>query len=138
MLFYANRIDKDGNQLLTSYANEKSADKYGGAGAQRTNGILRASFTDGKLSVNETNKGPIVRSLLKNHGQAVSMASGNFVMWAKQNGEWSETTYRFDSYGAANTLMKAMINIYEALMIIDDNDSPAAQKATPALDMNDV
>ena len=133
MYYYANRADRNGNQLLTSYANEKSAVKYGGADSEITNTEYRAEFSDDfvRMRIAEDASGPVVRSFMKNINP-VGETGGRFVLWGKADGVWGKTPFSFSSYGAANTTMKAMISLYEAMVVLDDGDeSVKREPGTP-------
>lgn len=126
-LFYSTRLDKSNNKLMTSYTNEKMRDKFGGKDATHRDTLYFAEIrADGTASISETAKGPIVRSLLINTSGTAG-DSGRFVLWGKKNGRWAETPFSFAQYGDANAAMKAMIGMYDSLLILtsaDESETP--------------
>lgn len=121
-LFYATRLDKDGNKLTTSYTNKKMADTYGGA-----NSLVQETIYAINLETNDVLEGaeglPIVRSLMVNNGEiGSSSGEGRFKLYARVNGVWQDLNMGFSNYGAANALMKAIIGQYEALVITSGAD----------------
>ena len=130
MLFYATRLDKTGNKLVTSYANQKSCDKFGGADSTQYQGIYYANISKTGAKVGEDVGGLVMRSMLVNNGSVASEAGGRFVLYGKVGGEWSRTPFAFSSYGTANTAMKALIANYQAIIIVDeDNEVPTAKSS---------
>ena len=124
-LFYSTRLDKSGNKLMTSYTNEKMRDKFGGKDATRAETLYFVHFRDnGTALVHEDVDGPIVRSLLVN-STGSQLESGRFELWGKTTpGGWQKTPFSFSQYGNANAAMKAMVGMYDAMMITtfpDDN-----------------
>jgi len=130
--FYAERADKNGNQLLTSYGNLKSAEKYGGADASIVEGLRYAHFSESctRLRINEEKGGTLVRSYLRNSNPPEGSGQGRYVLWGKTNGQWSETEHRSSSYGTANNLMKSLISAYEALVLLDEGPEPETKEKT--------
>jgi hypothetical protein len=118
-LFYATRLDKAGNKLMTSYTNAASCKKYGGAGSTLSETLYRVQFKEnGGAYINDDVDGPLVRSLLVNNTGAAG-DTGKYVLYGKMaSSGWSRTPFSFSQYGSANTAMKAMIGMYEALMIV--------------------
>ena len=141
MFYYANRLDKDGNTLLTSYANQKSADKFGGVASAKFVGTHRADFTEDltALKISEVSEGPIVRSFMRNNGKVEASTSGRYSIWSKIDGKWGPLPFRFDAYGAANTLMKALIPSFESLVVLDNDyyeEEGKEEEAYKPLDMH--
>lgn len=117
--FYATGDDKDGNLLITSYKKAEQAKKYR-AGADIVEG-LRYLDTDSS-KVTSVNTGLILRTLIAKKGVSESM-EGNFIVWARLNGEWFKTEFRYTTYAAANTAVKgALIQLYDACAVIEEND----------------
>lgn len=127
--FYADRTDSKGNRLLTSYPNAKSAEKYGGADADVTNTLYRADFDADKtkLRISEKGNGAVVRSFMQNSSepQSHNVGDGQFQLWGKIGGVWSQTDFSFDAYGTANTMMKTMISAFQAMLVLDAGGAPA-------------
>jgi len=132
--FYANRTDKNGNTLVTSYGNLKSAEKYGGADADISDTLLHAQFSDdfSRLALvadDNGGKNPVARSYMKNVNPPQDV-HGKYVIWGKSGGVWSKTPFACSSYGAANTLMKSLLAAYESLVVVetdgdeDEQDMP--------------
>jgi hypothetical protein len=125
MYYYASRNDKAGNYLVTSYGNKTSQKKYGGADARTFDGFR--VFNPGSSTFREVTDDAIedgevvVRSYMKSPAGAQSTSSGKFVLLAKDSEGWKETSFRASSYGAANTLMKALISVYGEMMIIEED-----------------
>jgi len=47
--------------------------------------------------------------------------AGNFVVYARINGAWEKTKFRYSTYAAANTAVKgALIQIYDACAVIEE------------------
>jgi hypothetical protein len=121
-LFYATRLDKSGNKLVTSYPNAASRDKFGGPEALREDTLYFVEFTaSGAAKIGENPTGKIVRSYMVNNGGAIDQG-GSLELWGKVNGEWKKTPFSFTSYGAANNAMKAMISMYQAMLVIAAGD----------------
>lgn len=139
--FYANRVDKSGNQLLTSYGNLKSAEKYGGAEADISEGEWRAEFSNSlqSLRIAPNVDGPVVRSYMKNNSQPTEGGGdGRYVLWGKIGGVWAQTGFTFSNYGAGNTLMKSLIGAYQALLIVDTGKETPARSASKPLNLEDL
>ncbi len=126
MYYYSTRDTKDGDRLMTSYASAASQKKYG-AGGSFFNGLKGAEIDpEGKLFTNETGEGLIVRSFM----QCVNpqeTSEGKFEILIKVNGSWKSSGFRFAQYGAANTLMKVLAPLYQAVMVIEPNTGQTAQ-----------
>ena len=45
---------------------------------------------------------------------------GNFVLFARIDGRWQPTKYRYPNYAAANQAMKTLIAIYDGLAVIEE------------------
>jgi len=126
-LYYATRVDRNGYKLTTSYTSQKSADKYGGAGSSRQVGILYADIKPTKLTVSEEVDGPVFRSLMLNPNP-VEGSSGEYVLYGKRDGRWDKTAFSANSYGAANTLMKSLIGMFQAIAIVQENDEQPTER----------
>ena len=139
---YAKRLDKNRNLLLTSYTNAKSAEKYGGADAEVTETLFYANFSEDhrQLSIDESRNDLVVRSYLRNAQAPQASANGVYRLWGKINGVWSETDFSFDSYGAANTLMKAVVVGYEAMLVVEETgeNKPKPARGGESMDMSSL
>jgi hypothetical protein len=133
-LYYATRLDKEGNKLTTSYTTEKMSKQYGGTQSQRSETLYMMNFE--KNTVEENGPGPIVRSLLVNNGEVTqASANGKFKLYGRENSVWSQTPFAYDNYGAANAVMKALIGQYEALVIVSNGDMTDERPETKDVDL---
>jgi hypothetical protein len=115
--FYATGEDKAGNLLITSYKKEDQAKKYR-AGSDIVEGLRYLDKEASKVTSVDT--GLLLRTLIAKKDAAEEM-SGNFVVYARINGEWEKTQFRYSTYAAANTAVKgALIQIYDACAVIED------------------
>ena len=115
--FYASGNDKDGNLLITSYKKRDQAEKYR-KGADIAEGLRYLDTDRSTVTVKDT--GLVLRTLIARKEQSEKM-EGNFVVWARLNGEWFQTEFRYGTYAAANTAVKgALIQIYDACAVIED------------------
>lgn len=124
-IYYATRLDKNGNKLTTSYADQKSCDRYGGAEATKTNTLYSVKFNDetGTAKIKEELGDLVLRSSLQNANYSENLDfSGRYILYGKLRGTWGKTEFSFPDYGTANTLMKALIDRYQALMVVDEGD----------------
>ena len=123
-LFYATRLDKDGNKLTTSYTSKKLCDQYGGgADALKSETLYFADLETNTIAENMPEY-PIVRSVMINNvGIKGRELGGKFRLFGKINGNWDDNSIgSYSNYGAANTMMKALINEYDALIILTHAD----------------
>ena len=115
--FYAIGDDKAGNTLLTSYKKEDQAKKYRD-GCDFSEGLKYLDVEGSKVTSTDT--GLLVRTLIARKSAQEAM-EGNFVVYAKINGVWEKTDFRYGTYAAANTAVKgALINIYDACAVIEE------------------
>ena len=122
-MFYATRLDKEGNKLTTSYGTEKMAKTYGGNG-KISETIFTIDFETNEVLEGDIGDRPVIRSLLVNNGTVgADLLNGKFRLYGRNRGEWEFLKLTFDSYGAANALMKAMIGQFEALTIVGPSDT---------------
>lgn len=122
--FYADGTDRAGNRLLTSYGKEAQAAKYR-AGATITEGERFLEISEDKSSAKMTVKdnGLLVRTLMV-RAKANGKMEGSFSVYAKINGEWQKTPFRYKTYSMANSAVKsALINIYDACAVIEEKTS---------------
>lgn len=128
-IYYCTKIDKKGNKLTSGYTTKKGADSYG-KGCTVQVDILKADFSDpSKLQIKDRDfDGPLIRGLLTNHNPPVETVQGDFVIWGKQNQRWFETPYSFPSYSAANSVMKSIIDDYQAMAIVDIGEQTIEEK----------
>ncbi|RZK44585.1 MAG: hypothetical protein EOO61_03260 [Hymenobacter sp.] len=134
-LFYATRLDKNGHKLVTSYPSAVNRDKFGGAGAIKEEILYFADFlASGGAKISNDPSGYIMRSYMVNNGAAAD--SGQFELWGKTNGEWKKTPFSFATYGNANNAMKAMITMYQALLVVVQGDD--AEEAIEKFDNGSV
>jgi hypothetical protein len=116
--FYATGDDKAGNLLITSYKKEDQAKKYR-AGADIVEGLRYLDTELSKITAYDT--GLVLRTLIAKRDAAEEM-TGNFVVYARINGEWEKTQFRYSTYAAANTSVKgALIQIYDACAVIEED-----------------
>ena len=117
--FYATGDDKAGNLLITSYKKEDQANKYR-AGCEIIEGLKYLDTQASKVTGKDT--GLLLRTLIAKRDAADEM-TGNFVVYARINGEWEKTQFRYGTYSAANTAVKgALIQIYDACAVIEEDD----------------
>lgn len=117
--FYATGDDKAGNMLITSYKKEDQAKKYR-AGCEVFEGLKYLDIVESKVTGNYT--GLLLRTLIARKNASGKM-EGNFVVYARINGEWEKTQFRYGTYAAANTSVKgALIQIYDACAVIEEDD----------------
>jgi hypothetical protein len=116
--FYATGEDKAGNLLITSYKQEAQAKKYR-AGADIVEGYRYLDIDRSTVTAKFT--GHLLRTLIARKDAAAKM-EGNFVVWARLNGEWFQTEFRYGTYAAANTAVKgALIQLYDACAVIEED-----------------
>lgn len=118
--FYATGDDKVGNLLITSYKKEDQANKYR-AGCEVFEGLKYLDVVESKVTGKDT--GLLLRTLIAKQRDAADEMTGNFVVYARINGEWEKTQFRYGTYAAANTAVKgALIQIYDACAVIEEDD----------------
>lgn len=131
MFFYATRTDKDGHRLMTSYGNAASQKKYGGADAKLFNGVVVRNLESGEFAELEDpskydfENEELIRSRMFNANP--EHAKGKFLIRYKDGTGWHDSEFRMNSYGAANSIMKAIIPLYAELIIVEDVESVSAQ-----------
>jgi hypothetical protein len=119
--FYADGLDKKGNRLITSYKKKDQADRYR-AGAKISEGRKFLEIFDGGAKLTAQDNGLLVRTLMTSSD--VPVMEGPFVVYAKINGEWRETEFRYSNYAAANAAVKsALINLYGNCAVIEQETS---------------
>ncbi len=117
--FYATGDDKAGNLLITSYKKEDQAKKYR-AGCEIVEGLKYLDID--RSIVTAKNTGILLRTLIARKDAATKM-EGNFVVWARLNGEWFQTEFRYGTYAQGNQAVKgALIQLYDACAVIEEDD----------------
>lgn len=129
--FYADGTDKAGNRLMTSYKREAQARKYR-ADAKITQGEKFLQIQeDGSAKIGSTGD-LLVRTLMVRPSGADEEMSGDFVVYARINGKWQPTEFRYKTYATANAAVKsALINLYSACAIVEDDGSSASPSSAP-------
>lgn len=118
--FYADGRDKAGNRLITSYKKEEQAKRYR-AGATISEGEKHLNIREDGTASLGTEGNMLVRTLmLRPEGQSDADMNGNFVVYARTNGKWAPTEFRYSTYAKANSAVKsALINLYEGCAVIE-------------------
>lgn len=119
MYTYASGPDKVGNTLITSYKKKEQADKYR-PGATYFTGFKYLNISeDGQAVV--SNEGELLLRTMLSRKDVGEPMEGNFVVYAKINGKWQKTDFRYTSYASANTAVKgALIQIYDACAVVEE------------------
>ena len=115
--FYVSRVTKDGYTLTTSYTSSVQAKKYGGDNPVIWEGVKFFDLQTVDFVSEPTDYA--VRSRMKGSSSNAS-SSGKFHLYIIQDHKLVDTGLRFDSYGAANTTMKALINVYSDLVVLEN------------------
>ena len=129
MYYYASRNDKNNNRLMTSYGNAASQKKYGGAEARLFNGIVVLKYQTGEFAEINPNEFDIDKHVLvrsRIHNPNPTGSSGKFILKSLKDGQWVDTPFRASSYGEANSIMKAVVDIYGDIIIIEETDGSVA------------
>ena len=134
MYFYTVRRDKNGNMLTTSYGKQAQAEKYGGAGAKITKDMFYLT-EDGKVTKEETPR--VLRSKLVSQAQE-GEGEGRFVLYSEKDGQFASTSFRFGTYGAANTGMKSLAQVLGTLVVVEEEYTPTAEPENEHDEENDV
>ncbi len=136
MYYYASRDDKDNNRLMTSYGNAASQKKYGGADARLFNGVVVMDTESEEFAeLADPNKYDFESELLirsRIHNPDPSGSNGKFVLYKLEKNKWVETEFRCGSYGAANTLMKALVSLYGDLIVVEETESVSKASSSSA------
>lgn len=132
--FYADGLDKAGNRLLTSYGKQAQAQKYR-AGATISEGEkFLEIMEDGSAKLTSADNGLLCRTLMVRPAGSEDEMSGNFVVWARVNGNWQETSFRYSTYAKANAAVKsALINLYPACAVIQEDKAKTSVKNQPVI-----
>lgn len=134
MYFYSTREDAKQNELTTSYNKKSMRDQYG-KGGRNYDGFMIADITDNNFrkadDMNDLGGDEvIVRSFMKHknaeNASGTNTTSGNFELLTLREGKWAPTGFRAASYGAANTLMKSLIEGYGRLLVVEHNPKGGA------------
>lgn len=134
MYYYADRQDKAGRRLITSYGKEAQARKYGGANARVDSKQRRMVLReDGTASMSTTGTdGLLLRTFMSNPNRTPSAdEGGKFVVYGKIGDKWERTSFSYKTYATANSAVKsALINMYDACAIVEDEgDAPSAPQS---------
>lgn len=129
-IFYATKLDKNGNKLTVGYLTSKNRERYAKDG-NYADTVYFADFNDsGKLLLTDIEgeqepRGHIMRGMLVNNNYSGqdSAEGGPFVLYGKLDGVWSRTPFSFNDFSSANSSMKAMIGQYQAMLIRDESSS---------------
>ena len=121
-MFYADGKDKAGNRLLTSYGKRDQAERYR-AGAKITDDCERFLVISDEGTALIKEEGELkLRSLLIRADTQEEVFEGNFVLYARIEGRWQPTKYRYPNYAAANQAMKTLVAIYDGIAVIEEKD----------------
>lgn len=135
--FYADGNDRSGNRLITSYGKADQAKRYR-AGADITQGEKFLNIQDNgsaKISASDDGRGLLVRTLMVNANPESADMSGRFVVYAKINGQWQPTEFRYSTYAKANAAVKsALINLYPACAVIETDESGSTSNVAVSRD----
>lgn len=119
-MFYADGKDKAGNRLLTSYGKRDQAERYR-AGAAITDDQEQFLVISDEGTALIKQEGDLkLRSLMIKASNEEEVLEGNFVLYARIDGRWQPTKYRYPSYAAANQAMKTLIAIYDGIAVIEE------------------
>lgn len=131
--FYADGVDRSGNRLITSYGKADQAKRYR-PGAQVSQGEKYLTlYEDGTAKLTTIPNNLLCRTLMVRSNPDAEEMSGRFVVWAKVNGRWQETDFRYPTYAKANAAVKsALINLYAACAVIETEDAPVDNESAPA------
>jgi len=126
--YYAKRYTKNGDTLITSYTKEADQKKYGGADASFSTGVKGVTFdVNGKISYNDEGEGFVLRSYMR-AVERQETSQGKFLILGATNDVWSETGFRFGTYGAANAVMKQIAPLYDAVIIVEETPNESKPK----------
>lgn len=132
--FYADGTDRAGNRLLTSYKKEDQARRYR-AGAEISRGEkFLVMQEDGSAKLSSEGE-LLVRTLMVRPSTEADEMTGQFVVYARVNGKWGPTEFRYPTYAKANAAVKsALINIYQACAVIEEDNAPTPVAAPVSTD----
>lgn len=140
--FYSTRRDKRGNTLLTSYDTKSSVEKYGGDGkVEHTVYYLNSST--GAINTEGGEGFEVLRSIVLNAKVPKEINPETkqlrFVVKAKTGNEWFELGQSFPQYGLANNFMKSVVDLYEAVAVVD-TEPPTGEtlRSPPVQDDDDL
>lgn len=125
--FYADGNDRQGNRLLTSYGKADQAKRYRpGANYSQGEKFLQL-LENGNAKLSAEDNGLLCRTLMVRAATEEDNMNGRFVVFAKVNGRWQETEFRYPNYAKANAAVKsALINLYPACAVIEMDENPVA------------
>lgn len=134
--FYADGIDKSGNRLVTSYGKQDQAKRYRANASISQGEKFLVIGEDGSAKLGEDDgEGLLVRTLMINSNPEPENMTGKFVVYAKINGTWRETNFRYSTYAKANSAVKsALINLYPACAVIEEGESSSNVPVSTAED----
>lgn len=133
-IFYATKIDKNGDKLTTGYLTSKNRARYA-AGAAFADTEIFANIENETLVLYNTEhtdlpKGYLLRGMIVNNNGVANTSAGRFVLLGKRDGSWNTTGFSFPDFSAGNSFMKSMVSSYQALALVDiegsSNDSVPA------------
>ena len=117
MYYYADGRDKSNNRLITSYKDRSQAEKY--RKDSNIQGGLKYLDTENSVLTNDSSGGLLVRTLMVSEKKQV--LEGDFVIYARNNGVWEKTQFRYTNYALGNQAIKsALINLYEAVALVEE------------------
>ncbi len=119
-MFYADGKDKSGNRLLTSYSKRDQAERYRAGAAITDDQIQYLVISDEGTALIKQEGKHLLRSLMIKAKTDEEVFEGNFVLFARIDGRWQPTKYRYPNYAAANQAMKTLIAIYDGLAVIEE------------------
>lgn len=120
-MFYADGKDKAGNRLLTSYGKRDQAERYRAGAAITDDQEQFLVISDAGTALIKKDGELLLRSLMiKAQTDEEEVLEGNFVLYARIDGRWQPTKYRYPSYAAANQAMKTLIAIYDGIAVIEE------------------
>lgn len=119
MFYYATGKDRAGNTLVTSYAKPEQAARYR-AGARIEHGLRYLKISEDGTAKLEPEGEKLVRTLMI-RPEDETPSEGRFVVWARMNGRWQETNFRYKTYAIANSAVKtALISLFPACAVIEE------------------
>ena len=116
MYYYADGRDKSNNRLITSYKDRSQAEKY--RKDSNIQGGLKYLDTERSVLTNEPNDLLVRTLMVSEHKQKLG---GDFVIYARTDGKWEKTKFRYTNYALGNQVIKsALINLYEAVALVEE------------------
>jgi hypothetical protein len=135
--FYADGVDKQGNRLLTSYGKQDQAKRYR-PGATVTQGEKFLDIQEDGSAKMSTEGELLLRTLMVRDSNEADEMTGRFVVYARINGRWQETQFRYPTYAKANAAVKsALINLYPACAVVEEDQSPVSDEVEAPAVLNE-